>query len=519
MSRSLDMGCGDIPRNPFDADEVFGVDVRENLEGNIKCADLALDPIPFEDEYFDYITAYDFIEHIPRVVYINCDTSKKPVRRNSFVELMNEVYRVLKPGGLFLSITPAYPHGVAFRDPTHVNFITDETFPLYFDDQNRWSKIYGFSGAFRVSTHKHEGRQIRAILQKVVLPETIPDAVLRSELISVFMPVYNGEKYLSKTIDSLLSQTLRNFEVVCVNDCSTDASEQILQDYARRDSRVRLLKTPENLGAASKVFNFALPYMNGGSFVYSSQDDLFSEDWLDKMHQRFLMTGADAVIPEVVFYYENEPAKNRSMKGLNGDCLIELSGREAMVKSLDWHIPGNALWNMYIIKKFGFDTFAANADEYSVRKFFLHCNKVVFSEGVFYYRQDNDQSITKKKSPNLFDWPYTQLRVSQMLQEYSFPICLVEREICNAISAMNDLMKWFEANRSILPPPEVDLINSKIQRFEQRLGFLYPFAAPPKRKKTVSEVAAKWWRSIKKIPRKIARLIGLLRPSRDPHFE
>ena len=195
MSKSLDIGCGDIPRNPFHADEIFGVDVRDNLEGNVKCADLAIDRIPFADDYFDYVTAHDFLEHIPRVIYTDCGSSMRPVRRNPFVELMNEIYRVLKPGGIFLSITPAYPHGVAFRDPTHVNFITEETFPMYY----RWASIYGFSGAFHITSQKCDGPQIKAILQKVVFPEDTVNHPSKNHCISVVIPVYNGEKYIAKT--------------------------------------------------------------------------------------------------------------------------------------------------------------------------------------------------------------------------------------------------------------------------------------------------------------------------------
>ena len=178
MTKTLDLGCGSRPKNPFNADEFFGVDVRENLAGNIKSADLIIEPIPFEDESFDFVTAFDFIEHIPRVIYV-------PHRRNAFIELMNEVYRVLKPGGMFLSMTPAYPHAVTFRDPTHVNFITDETFPLYFDDTNRWASIYGFKGAFGIRVHEWRGPHIFAVMQKVPVPpqvETADDGVPASLL-------------------------------------------------------------------------------------------------------------------------------------------------------------------------------------------------------------------------------------------------------------------------------------------------------------------------------------------------
>lgn len=166
MSRTLDLGCGKCPRNPFGADELFGVDVRDDLESNVKKADLAIEPIPYEDESFEYLTAFDFIEHIPRIVYA-------PTRRNAFVEFMNEAYRVLKPGGLFMSLTPIYPDALAFRDPTHVNFITDETFLLYFDDIDRLASMYGFCGAFHIVSHERRGPYLHAVLQKVPVPEPL----------------------------------------------------------------------------------------------------------------------------------------------------------------------------------------------------------------------------------------------------------------------------------------------------------------------------------------------------------
>ncbi|MBI5920071.1 MAG: class I SAM-dependent methyltransferase [Betaproteobacteria bacterium] len=163
MTRSLDLGCGSSPKNPFNADELFGVDVREDLEANIKRADLVIEPIPFEDDAFEYVTAHDFLEHIPRLIYV-------PLRRNAFVELMNEVYRVLKTGGLFLSFTPAYPNPEAFRDPTHVNIITDQTFSAYFDNVNRWASGYGFTGAFVITLQEWRGPHLLTVMQKVPVP-------------------------------------------------------------------------------------------------------------------------------------------------------------------------------------------------------------------------------------------------------------------------------------------------------------------------------------------------------------
>ena len=117
MKKTLDLGCANRPRNPYECDLVYGVDVFEDTSKNIKRADLVLEPIPFDSNFFDFVTAFDLIEHIPRLIY-------SPSRRLPFIELMNEIYRVLKMDGFFYSVTPAFPSAAAFIDPTHVNFIS-----------------------------------------------------------------------------------------------------------------------------------------------------------------------------------------------------------------------------------------------------------------------------------------------------------------------------------------------------------------------------------------------------------
>lgn len=159
-SKSLDLGCGGIPRNPFKADLLYGIDIRDSANPNISKSDLAQEAIPHEDASMDYITAFDFIEHVPRVVYL-------PEIRYSFIELMNEVYRVLTPGGLFLAQTPVYPFSACFTDPTHINPITSETFSQYFDDQRQWGRMYGFRGSFKVESQVRHSTHLISVLRKV----------------------------------------------------------------------------------------------------------------------------------------------------------------------------------------------------------------------------------------------------------------------------------------------------------------------------------------------------------------
>lgn len=152
MTISLDLGCGDTIRNPYHAMQCVGLDIED--------ADLAIQPIPYPDDHFDFVTAYDFLEHIPRLLYV-------PYRRYPFVDLMSEVWRVLKMGGKFLSSTPAFPHAPAFQDPTHVNIITPLTFAEYFDDEKTWAKMYGFKGKFHINEMRYHGPHLIAELEKV----------------------------------------------------------------------------------------------------------------------------------------------------------------------------------------------------------------------------------------------------------------------------------------------------------------------------------------------------------------
>lgn len=145
---SIDLGCGNNPQNPYQADKLIGVDINGDPRRDIVGCRVGFEKVPLEDSVADYITGFDFIEHVPRTMYYK-DEFIFP-----FINAMNEIYRLLKPGGLFHGSTPAYPRSEAFQDPTHVNFITDQTIG-YFDgsikdiEGNQYGKMYGFTGKFK----------------------------------------------------------------------------------------------------------------------------------------------------------------------------------------------------------------------------------------------------------------------------------------------------------------------------------------------------------------------------------
>jgi len=146
--RHLDLGCGKRPRNPYERGRLSGVDMRPLESGEdfeYRAADLTVEPIPYESDRFGSVSAFDFIEHVPRVLPSGDGRSTT----FPFIRLMDEIWRVLAPGGLLYAVTPAYPHAEAFQDPTHVNIITDHTHD-YFCGAKPLARMYGFGGRFEM---------------------------------------------------------------------------------------------------------------------------------------------------------------------------------------------------------------------------------------------------------------------------------------------------------------------------------------------------------------------------------
>lgn len=150
--------------------------------------------------------------------------------------------------------------------------------------------------------------------------------------ISVVIPVFNGAAYLEETITHLRQQTFSDFEVWFIDDHSSDNSEIILKRAAQSDINFHYIKTPKNLGSAGRAVNFTLPHLNGDYLAYSSQDDIFSCDWLSCLYDRAQETDADATLPIVQFYYE-EKISSKRITGINGDLSQVISGLDAFTLS------------------------------------------------------------------------------------------------------------------------------------------------------------------------------------------
>ena len=92
--------------------------------------------------------------------------------------------------------------------------------------------------------------------------------------LSIIIPVYNVEKYLRECLDSVISQSFKNLEIICIDDCSTDTSLDILREYARNDKRITIIRNKQNLGVGL-TRNIGLK-VSSGNYVHFLDPD----DWL-----------------------------------------------------------------------------------------------------------------------------------------------------------------------------------------------------------------------------------------------
>lgn len=126
---------------------------------------------------------------------------------------------------------------------------------------------------------------------------------------SVIIPVYNIEAHLRQCLDSVAGQTLKDIEIICVDDGSTDASPLILAEYAVKDSRFQIL-TQENAGPGS-ARNAGLEQARGEFLIFLDSDDWFEPDFLEQILRRAQKTGADVTICRAV-EFETDSGRERS---------------------------------------------------------------------------------------------------------------------------------------------------------------------------------------------------------------
>ena len=216
-----------------------------------------------------------------------------------------------------------------------------------------------------------------------------------SVVISVIVPVYNVEKYLSQCIESVQNQTFKDWELILVDDGSTDNSSKICDEYSAKDNRIRVIHK-EN-GGLSSARNTGLDAAIGNYVIYLDSDDYIATEMFEKMLDVALETNADMVkcgfnefngntIKRTVNFSNYEVFENDT----NGCKLLPLYFQNVL-----YIVAWNAIYRRDLAVKVRFPEGLINEDNYSAGLYLYYSKKIVCMNEAFYYYRDVSSGLSK----------------------------------------------------------------------------------------------------------------------------
>ena len=227
--------------------------------------------------------------------------------------------------------------------------------------------------------------------------------------VSVIIPVYNIEEFLTKCLDSVINQTYKNLEIICVNDGSTDNSQKILEEYAENDKRIKIINKPN--GGLSSARNAGMREMNGKYCYFVDSDDWIELNTIETLVGIYDKYDVDCVVHSFRnIAYDDEAVQNaqdcenwlKTFQKFDGiyDIPIDISHE---IPTVAW----NKLYKTNIIKTYNcrFPEGFIHEDEAFIWIYMIHCKKYYYTNFKFYNYLSRANSIMgkRKKSIKILD--------------------------------------------------------------------------------------------------------------------
>lgn len=220
-------------------------------------------------------------------------------------------------------------------------------------------------------------------------------------LVSVIIPVYNTEKYLRQCLDSIINQTLKDIEIICIDDGSTDNSLNVLNEYKEKDNRITVLTQQNKYAGVAR--NAGLSIAKGKYLSFLDSDDFFELNMLEEMYNRAEIDNSDIVM--CVFYdYDTKTGRKklkakRSFKSpfipkIVNTTLFDMSSLNAWTK-LFRH-------DLFIENNLHFESTKCCNDLTCVCTAMALAKKIsIINKPYIYYRMNQNDSLTKNRNKSI----------------------------------------------------------------------------------------------------------------------
>lgn len=298
-------------------------------------------------------------------------------------------------------------------------------------------------------------------------------------LISVVMPAYNAEKYIAEAIESVLQQTYKNWELIIVDDCSSDNTWRIIQTLSCKDSRIKSYRLEKNSGSAYIPRKKAIDISNSEWIINLDADDYLNDEYIEELYLRQIETNASIILAQMVFIDEKGFLQSKLIPNDNFDFSQIVSGSKACGLTLErWEIGANgALINKKIYeeawRKYGFSYTGMNADELLTRQLLLSSVTVAFNKSSYYYRI-NPQSITRFFSIKSFDILQTNFLLKNLIiSNYSAESIEVQKIKNQEWNGVKHSIFLMEKNKKDMSPLILKQIDNSIYNIWKNLDWSF----------------------------------------------
>jgi glycosyltransferase involved in cell wall biosynthesis len=224
---------------------------------------------------------------------------------------------------------------------------------------------------------------------------------MANALISIIIPVYNVEKYLSRCLDSLINQSYTDLEIILVDDGAKDKSPQICNDYALKDERVHAYHKPN--GGLSDARNYGIQYATGKYIAFIDSDDYVHPDYLQTLYNNAINYSADISIcnfEKVIEGKEHESDSKGQVQCFNQEeCMQQVLGGEL---ELPFTTAWGKLFKREIFAILRFPKGKIHEDIFIAHLWFEKATKAVYTSAGLYYYIFREDSITSKERANTF---------------------------------------------------------------------------------------------------------------------
>lgn len=288
--------------------------------------------------------------------------------------------------------------------------------------------------------------------------------------VSVILPVYNAEEWLDFAIQSVVNQTYANWELIAVDDGSTDNSLHKLYLWSQKDSRIHFFHK-DNEGPA-KARALGLHSATGDYSFFVDSDDQIDPQMFEKCLAVIQDNDADIAMPNLVMRTNEGIVKDSfHVFGINSTDVID--GKEAFCRSINWRgVWATMMCDIDLCRKYAcnekylYGDF--NSDDLVARMILMNSKKVAYCAGEYYYNI-NPESITKKITPKIFGYLETHIRLIQEARNYGQPRSVVAKIETNALREMIELWHKYRENRSLFSKKERKNILGQFALFHSKL--------------------------------------------------